>query len=226
MGSLSLPPADRLAGPYEPGTLTPCSDTETGTAVNDSKKERILVAGLEVMHRQGYNGTGVKDIVDAAGIPKGSFYTYFESKEDFALKALDHFAGGSLSAGTAQCLDDRNVPPRQRIERLFEGMIEAYCSDGKFTCGCFIGNLSTEMADTSEPIRRKSEALFETAKNALRQCIGEGQRAGEIPPGQDPDLLAEFIWNSWEGAIMGMKSSKSAKPLQAFREVALKHLLG
>ena len=65
------------------------------------KHEQILEAGLEVMFLNGYNGTGVKDIVEAAGIPKGSFYNYFESKEDFALQAT------AVPA-------DRNVPRAHR----------------------------------------------------------------------------------------------------------------
>ena len=54
------------------------------------KRARILAAGTEAMLLKGYNGTGVQEITQGAGVPKGSFYHYFESKEDFAIQAL-HF---------------------------------------------------------------------------------------------------------------------------------------
>lgn len=189
------------------------------------KKEQILAAGLEVMHRQGYNGTGVKDIVDAAGIPKGSFYTYFESKEAFALEALDTFAERTLAAVTAECLTDSSLSPRERIRRLFDQMVERFRSDGCFNCGCFIGNLSQEMADTSDSIREKAEELFSRSKGALQQCIQKAQQAGEISSTQDSACLAEFIWNSWQGAVLDMKASRSIRPLESFQQMVFTKLL-
>lgn len=193
-----------------------------------AKRERIIEAGLEVMYRQGYHGTGVKDIVDAAGIPKGSFYTYFESKEAFALEALDYFAyfgKPDQSDESANCLTDRRLSPLQRLDQLFSGMIDSFTHQTKFCRGCFIGNLSQEMADTSEPIRQKTEALHVRGKKALLDCIREAQEVGEVDPERDSETLAEFIWNSWEGAILRMKASKNATPLLAFKEIVFTTLL-
>ena len=53
----------------------------------DDKRSSILDAGAALMLRKGYHGTGIQKIVDAAGVPKGSFYNYLKSKEDFALAA-------------------------------------------------------------------------------------------------------------------------------------------
>lgn len=193
-----------------------------------AKRERIIEAGLEVMYRQGYNGTGVKDIVDAAGIPKGSFYTYFESKEAFALEALDYFAyigKPDRSNGMTDCLNDRKLSPLRRLDRLFSGMIDSFTHQTKFCRGCFIGNLSQEMSDTSEAIRQKAEALHVRGKQALQKCIIEAQEVGEVDPERDAETLAEFLWNSWEGAILRMKASKNATPLLAFKEMVFSVLL-
>lgn len=193
-----------------------------------AKRERIIEAGLEVMYRQGYNGTGVKDIVDAAGIPKGSFYTYFESKEAFALEALDYFTyigKPDRSNGMTDCLNDRKLSPLRRLDRLFSGMIDSFTHQTKFCRGCFIGNLSQEMSDTSEAIRQKAEALHVRGKQALQKCIIEAQEVGEVDPERDAETLAEFLWNSWEGAILRMKASKNATPLLAFKEMVFSVLL-
>ena len=59
------------------------------TSLRLDKRDLILAQGAHLMTRRGYHGTGVLDIVQAAGIPKGSFYHYFASKEDFAVQALE-----------------------------------------------------------------------------------------------------------------------------------------
>ena len=74
----------------------------------EDKKDRILDAGIKVMYLNGYNGTGVKDIVNAAGIPKGSFYNYFDSKEAFALAALDAMF---VDTSSNNFLQSKDLPP-------------------------------------------------------------------------------------------------------------------
>ena len=92
----------------------------------NSKKDHILWAGLEVMKIQGYNGTSVKDIVDAAGVPKGSFYNYFDSKENFAVEALEAAASANFQQMRAQ-LHDVTVAPMERLKNLFENQINLCC---------------------------------------------------------------------------------------------------
>lgn len=77
------------------------------------KRELILAKGSEVMTRRGYHGTGVLEIVQAARIPKGSFYHYFDSKEAFAQQALEHVYAPRL-ARYAQALGDSRFSPRER----------------------------------------------------------------------------------------------------------------
>ena len=110
------------------------------------------------MHRKGYNATGVKDIVDAAGIPKGSFYNYFESKEDFVIQALQYSAD-HCNTVMGKTLKDRSLPPLQRIEKFYEERILQF-RECDFTLGCFGSNLCIEMGDISLPIGVATEAYF------------------------------------------------------------------
>ena len=55
------------------------------------KREKLLDQGVQMLMDQGYHGTGLKDILDTVGIPKGSFYNYFASKEVFAAEAISHY---------------------------------------------------------------------------------------------------------------------------------------
>src|SRR6185295_5851434 len=58
---------------------------------NPDVRRRLLAAGLDLVHARGFAASGVKDITDAAGVPKGSFYAYFPSKEGFAAAILEHY---------------------------------------------------------------------------------------------------------------------------------------
>ena len=52
------------------------------------KRDDLIRVGRDLIVRQGFNATGLSDILTTAGVPKGSFYYYFESKEDFGLAII------------------------------------------------------------------------------------------------------------------------------------------
>ena len=181
----------------------------------DSKKSNLLKTGSELMLCKGYHGTGIQQIVGAAGVPKGSFYNYFKSKEDFVIAAMEHSSRDGIKA-FEKALEDVGLPPAQRIVTVFRRMVEAFVKEKDYTRGCFVGNMCQELADTHAAIAEKAEYLFRRYTSALARCLRElhdTQRKRESP---DADKLAEFIFNSWEGAVLRMKSSRNAQPLNAF----------
>jgi TetR/AcrR family transcriptional repressor of nem operon len=180
----------------------------------ESKKEHILRAGLEVMKIHGYNGTSVKDIVDAAVVPKGSFYNYFPSKESFAVEALQAVADESLSA-SRDLLASGTGSPLQRLRSYFEQNASQACEDD-FKVGCFFGNMCQEMSDSNEIIRGKVRQILVRNTELFEQVLDEAKAAGEIAAGADTGMIAEFVMNAWEGTLMRMKASKSREPLDAF----------
>jgi TetR/AcrR family transcriptional repressor of nem operon len=183
--------------------------------IRDHRRGAILESGAELMLRKGYHGTGIQQIVDAAGVPKGSFYNYFRSKEDFALAAMEHTSRDHISRFEA-ALQKGSPSPRKRIIEAYRAMAKAYDEARSYTTGCFVGNLCQELADTNAAVAEKAEFLFRIYTAALARCIRSAQAAGEVAAEADPDRLAEAIFNSWEGAILRMKSSRSIGPLNAF----------
>jgi len=181
----------------------------------DEKRSRILAEGIELMLRKGYHGTGIQEIVVAAGVPKGSFYSYFRSKEDFVLTAMEVASRDHL-AGFASALNSGSPSPRQRIIDQYAAMAAGYEASRDYTTGCFVGNLCQELADANAAVSEKAEYLFRNYTASLARCIRKAQDAGEISRRADPDRMAEAIFNSWEGAILRMKSSRSIQPLNAF----------
>ena len=181
----------------------------------DSKKRNLLETGTALMLCKGYHGTGIQQIVDAAGVPKGSFYNYFKSKEDFVIAAMEHSSRDAIKA-FEKALEDEDLSPAQRIVTVFRRMAEAFVKEKDYTRGCFVGNMCQEMADTHAAVAEKAEYLFRRYTSALARCLGKLQDTREKQESPDADKLAEFIFNSWEGAVLRMKSSRNAQPLNAF----------
>ena len=181
------------------------------------KKQHLLESGMAVIFRQGYNGTGVQDIVDAAGVPKGSFYNYFDSKEAFAVEGLTRLAEQAQVCARAT-LADPAVAPLTRVVNYFESSLQ-YQAENGFSGGCIIGNLCQEMADGSEAMRERINELMCAKVKMIAQCLSEAQTRGEFPTDRDASDSAEFIFYAWEGALMRMKATKNDEPLQAFMRV-------
>lgn len=189
----------------------------------EAKQEQLLDSGLSVMQVHGFNGTSVKDIVEAAGVPKGSFYNYFESKEDFAVQALDRVARQALEEGT-RLLGSADDPPLDRLRRFFDAHTDRACAES-FTTGCFLGNLGQEMSDSCEAIRAKVQQSLASNAFMFRDVLRQAREQGRLDASVDPEVTAEFLFNAWEGTLLRMKADKSRRSLDAFLEM-LPRLLG
>ena len=184
-----------------------------------AKKEHILMAGIEVMKQQGYNGCSIKDIVEAAEVPKGSFYNYFASKEAFAIEAVEwvaHESCGSIE-NALQCND---IPPLERLIAFFDNASRC-AAEADFKVGCFLGNMGQEMADSSDELRKVIYRSMNRHTAVIEQVVAELIHSQRLA--LDAKSTTEFIYCAWEGAIMRAKCSKSAKPFEAFLGM-LKHL--
>lgn len=186
----------------------------------EDKKEQLLQLGLAIMQEQGFNGTSVKDIVEAAGVPKGSFYTYFDSKEAFALEAIDCVANQNYQLASEYLCDTR-MPPLTRLTNFFQQNADAAC-DGEFKVGCFMGNMCQEMADSNDTIRIAAKQALATLTNMIAEVLEEFELAAHQPgnsaaaTGTSATLTAQFILNAWQGTLLRMKAEKSRQPLDTF----------
>ncbi|MES2819894.1 MAG: TetR family transcriptional regulator C-terminal domain-containing protein [Pseudomonadota bacterium] len=185
------------------------------SSIRLDKRDLILAKGAQLMTRRGYHGTGVLQIVQAAGIPKGSFYHYFASKEDFALQALDHLYEPRLRR-YAQALGDSAETPRVRILAHYGELVAHFSRQHSPEYHCFIGSLSFEMAELCQPIGHRVESILQRSVAILSECLNAACQAGELDRDTDCEALAEFIGNAWEGALMRMKVGASAAPLRVF----------
>lgn len=170
------------------------------------------------MFRQGYIGSGVRDIAQEAGAPHGSFTNHFRSKEAFAGEVLERYFAHVRDL-VAQALDDRSLSPRARLRRYLD-IITGILTDERFQRGCLIGDFSLEAAPHSETLRLRLDEIFLEWRAPFAACIEEGQKDGSLAADFPPEELAEFLISSWEGAILRMKVERGPAPLERFKTIA------
>jgi TetR/AcrR family transcriptional regulator, transcriptional repressor for nem operon len=186
-------------------------------------RERLLDAGLETLHRRGFNGCGVQEITDNAGVPKGSFYNHFESKEALGAAVLERY-WQQRACAALRLLEEPDGRPRERLSRYFAALAVNMAKHA-YTGGCLIGNLGAELSDQSELVRIGVAKVFAGWTEALESCIQEGQREGEIRADCDAAVLASFLINAWEGALLRAKVVKNSTPFEEFNQVVFGKLL-
>ncbi|WP_158744180.1 TetR/AcrR family transcriptional regulator [Acidisphaera sp. L21] len=186
-------------------------------------RAKLVEAGVLTFSKAGFNGCSVQDITEAAGVPKGSFYNHFESKEALGAAALEHYwADGSCE--TLKILDERAGSPKGRLKQYFEDSLVAM-SEKDFTCGCLIGNMAAEQSDHSPVIAAQLSAIFANWSRRIGACIRQAQEAGEIQSTTDAEMLATFVLNAWEGALQRARIEKGERPLRQFIDVLFTQLL-
>ncbi len=177
----------------------------------------ILKIGAELICRRGFNATGIDVVLKKAGVPKGSFYHYFPSKDDFGLAIIEQGAAEYREKLEAFLTDSRYTP-LQRVRNFLESGIAAQ-ENSKCKRGCLMGNLGQEMASQSEKFRQRIDEVFQTWKAMFAACFAEARKQGELAKTQDPEQLAGFFLTGWEGAILHAKVTGSVRPLREFSAV-------
>ena len=187
---------------------------------NDARTKLIRTA-LRSMHQTSFENVGVAQITVKAGVPKGSFYHWFPSKEALGAYVIDAFAedGAELQA---ECLLADGRAPLRRLRDYFDVMVRMLGKQ-EFKSGCLLGAMSLEMAGRSDLIRERLSQAFERWEDTLRALLVEA--AESLPPDLDPTEAAEFILNAWEGTLMRMKVERSPQPLQVFMRSIFEHYL-
>ncbi|MDW3682889.1 TetR family transcriptional regulator C-terminal domain-containing protein [Cupriavidus sp. CV2] len=186
-----------------------------------SVRPLIVDAGLRVFLRGGFTASSVQDITDEAGVPKGSFYNHFESKEALGAEIVDLYAeGGERRAA----LKDRSRPPLERLRAHFTGLTEMYRA-ANFSKGCLLGNFSAEVSESSPEIRERLAVLFARWTREMEEAISEAQQRGEVPTQTSAADLAAFLLDAYEGAILRSRVEKSSRAFERFETLVFEKIL-
>jgi len=189
----------------------------------DAKRQRLIDIGTELFTQKGFSSTGLDEIVQAAAVPKGSFYDYFGSKQAFADAVIANYAryfAGKLD----RTLGNAALSPLQRLKAF---TLDATQGMQRFDChrGCLVGNLGQELGGLEDHFRRRLLAVLDDWRDCVRGCIAEAQACGEITTPLDAALLAQFFWSAWEGAVLCAKLERSTRALDQVATLFFDHLL-
>lgn len=194
-----------------------------GPKPNTQMREKLIEAGLKEIHAKGFAATGIQKIVDDINVPKGSFYNYFDSKEAFGAEISDRYSEQAL-ARLMGFLGDHEKPPLRRLKAYFDDRAASFALRA-FAQGCVLGNFSAETVDHSELIRQHVADHFNRWSEAIAACLAEAQREGALAADLPAGTLADFILNSWEGALLRMRAERSGLPLETFKQMIFGTLL-
>ena len=188
-----------------------------------STRDHLIDTGLKLMHQHGYNATGLAEILKAADVPKGSFYHHFGSKEDFAAAALERYTTREAQHA-ASVLIASKISPLKRLKRYFMDLVKLYGQKGAIP-GCMMGRFSLEMAAQNPQLRKQISVTFAHWQHTIATVVEQAVAHEDLPAGTDPESVAGFLLNSWEGALLRSQAEASDAPLELFMQIAFDQLL-
>ena len=179
----------------------------------------MLDQGVALLMDQGYHGTGIQELVQSAGVPKGSFYNYFPSKEAFSAEVVAHYIEPFIQQ-LGHHLQRKELSAEVALKSYFNCLIEE-TERRQFKGGCLLGNLIGEIGDTSDLCQTSLRKAVHRYRDKLREGIARAQREGDFRRDMAAEDMADFLINVWQGALLRMKIERSVRPLTQFCDFLL-----
>ncbi len=186
-------------------------------------RNALVWCGTELLTERGFQITGIDEVLKRVGVPKGSFYHYFKSKDHFGHAVIDNYEA-YYAKKMDRIFGDTTQSPLQRLVNFTvnakNGMVKF-----DFKRGCLIGNLGQELAALDTQFRERLEGVLVSWEKRVADCLREAIDLGELAPGQDPQALSRFFWVGWEGAILRSKLMRSLEPIEQFTSIFFRSVL-
>ena len=177
-----------------------------------SVRQHILDTGKAIIAGKGYSAVGLNEILSGAGVPKGSFYHYFKSKEQFGEALLDDYVDAYLTELDAMLAADGS-PAATRLMRYWDGWLVA-SAVGCAGTNCLVVKLSGEVADMSDAMRGVLLRGTNQIVQRLAACIAQGEADGSIRAVPDPLHTALALYEMWLGAALLTKLRREPSALE------------
>ncbi|MCF5706390.1 TetR family transcriptional regulator [Pseudomonas syringae] len=171
-------------------------------------RQHVIDVARSLMTNKGYTAVGLAEVLSTAGVPKGSFYYYFKSKEEFGQALLEEYFSEYL--GRVDALMARPGTGAERLLAYFNYWTETQGNDlpeGK----CLVVKLGAEVCDLSEHMREVLEVGTAKIIERITACVEMGVADGSIDPEGDHEGFAESLYQLWLGASLLVKVNKSAE---------------
>lgn len=179
-------------------------------------REHLLATGETLSLRLGFTGMGLSELLTTAGVPKGSFYHYFRSKEAFGEGMLQRYFE-HYDTEMQRLFSDDKSDARHQLLSYYAQAISFHCRSECHNA-CLAVKLSAEVSDLSEPMRHALETGTARVIGHLQDAIERGIREGSLSVTMSPAATAETLYSLWLGASLRAKIRRSVAPLTSALE--------
>lgn len=186
----------------------------TATQLHSSDvREHIIATGTRIMAGKGFSAVGLNEILTEAGVPKGSFYHYFGSKEAFGVAMLTRYFEQYLAAIDITL----SQPGLTMAQRLMNYWRQWQDSQSYFDCQgkCLAVKLGAEVADLSDTMRLTLKAGTSGIISRLAQALEAGVAEGSLQIDAQPTQVAENLYQLWVGASIMVKIVRNIQPFES-----------
>lgn len=180
-----------------------------------NNKDKILIAAMDLFHTNGYQATGLEDILTSSKVCKSNFYYHFKSKEELAIRVIEAKVKEMQEKFLRPSLDNPKLSNKQKVLALFDRLLE-FCEEQGCRKGCFFGNLGLELSDHSEELRRPLSEFFILLERKIEACLSDGISNCEFTmKGLSPQELAQPIVALLQGGLLLSKTHKQSSAMRS-----------
>jgi len=182
------------------------------THENSEVRHNLLDTGQRIMAGKGFSAVGLNEILTTAGVPKGSFYHYFSSKDAFGEALLARYFETYLAEFDAT-LQAPGVTMAQRLMTYWQQWQDNQSfldCQGK----CLAVKLGAEVADLSEPMRSVLKRGTSGIVDRIAKAIVAGMTDGSLSVSHDPAVVAQSLYQLWLGASVMVKIVRNTAPFE------------
>jgi TetR/AcrR family transcriptional regulator, transcriptional repressor for nem operon len=206
--------AGRIKGELESAAPRPTRNRGERAAGRLGTRRALVRCGTELLTERGFQVTGIDEVLKRVGVPKGSFYHFFKSKDEFGAAVIENYVA-YYARKMDRFFNDNTRPPLSRlrdfVDNARQGMMRF-----DFRRGCLIGNLGQELASLDSGFREQLEAVLVSWEHRVAACLQDAIDKGDLTGETDAQALANFFWIGWEGAILRAKLTRSLAPIDQF----------
>ncbi len=174
----------------------------------DQTRDALLHAAFCEIHRNGFQGAGIAQILHAAKLTKGALYHYFPTKQSLGLAVIDEIIAPRIDQLVLQPLRNSTTPVQALLDILLN--IGDQVGEDAILLGCPLNNLMQEMSPLDESFRQRLDTVLTQWRATVEAALLAGQEQGIVRLDVDCTAAALFVLSAWEGCMGVAKTLQSA----------------
>lgn len=191
--------------------------------MNPDTRSRLIELSIELMRQQGFHATGLNQLLKLAKVPKGSFYHYFDSKEQLGLAIIEQY-GHQLAADLRQFIEQAQGSHLDRLRQYFEFAYH-WLSQHPDQCNCLLGTLAQELSQAHPELRQALSQQYQRIEQQLAYVLQQAQAEQALSAQQDAQQMARLLFSGWQGCLTRSRLEQSSQALQEFISLYFERLL-